>query len=312
MPKILVVDDDENLAFAISQRLRADHFQCFIAHDGEQGFAAAKQELPDLIILDLMMPGMTGYELCRRIRRDPQIYATSILMLSGLGDEPEIVHGLEEGADDYISKPFRVDNLLKKVEALVSKKNILEKLHPELGLPCTESLKRQIDHRLARDERVAVCYFDILYAAVFRKVYGTDAFGNAIKLAANTLKNLRDGMKMNDIYLGYMGGQHFAAVTNPEQFKPYCNTVASTFKQRVVALYRPIERQQGYIVYTDQHGREAKDNLMCFGISVVHNRYRKFQCARQMFDVLTGIKAKAENSATGGIFVDRRCEMKQT
>jgi PleD family two-component response regulator len=307
MKKLLIVDDDEQLAFALAQRLHADNFECVIAHTGEEGFAAAKRELPDVVLLDLMLPGVSGYEVCRHMRGDPQLYATPILVLSGLRGKPEIVHALEQGADDYVTKPFRIDNLLTKIETLVSMKDSLDRVHADLQLPGTDATKRQINHRLARDERVAVCYFDILHASVFRDVHGADAFGDAIKVFAESLKTVRDDMKLYDLYIGYLGGQHFVAVTTYEQFKTYCNTAMSTFSQRVVSLYRPIERKQGYLLYTDRHGRESKGGLMCLSIDVVHNHFRTFRCAQHIFEALAHVRKNAEDGREGGVFVDRRC-----
>ncbi|MCD6287867.1 MAG: response regulator [Candidatus Hydrogenedentes bacterium] len=306
MNKILIVEDDKQLAHVIAQRLGSDHFECILEHDGKNAFAVAKQEIPDIMILDVMLPRVTGYELCRRIRRDPQLYATPILILTGLGDEPEVVHALEQGADDHIGKPFRFDNLIKKIQALFELRKSLNHVDPCTGLPGMDAVKRQINHRLAREEKVAVCHFDVSHSSAFRTVHGPDQFADVIKIVASSLKETRDGMKLYDLFLGYMGGHHFVAVTTYEQFSTYCNTVSATFKQRVMPLYRPVERQQGYVLYTDMKGREAKAPMMCLSIGVVHNHFRVFHSARHMFEVLTQVKAKAADSLDGGIFVDRR------
>jgi DNA-binding response OmpR family regulator len=306
MKKLLIVEDDKQLAHVIAQRLGADEFQCILVHDGEQAFAAAKQELPDVIILDVMLPSVTGYELCRRIRRDPQLYSIPILILTGLGDEPEVVHALEQGADDHMAKPFRFDILIKKLQTLVAMRESLDRRDTETGLAGTDAVKRQINHRLARGEKIAVCYFDILHAPAFRTVHGSAQFADVIKTAANSLRETRENMKFYDLFLGYMGGQHFVAVTNYDQFTSYCNTVTMTFNQRVLPLYRPIERQQGYVVYTDVKGRESKAPMMRLSIGVVHNHSRRFQSARHIFEVLTQVKSKAEENPDGGMFSDRR------
>lgn len=307
MKKLLIVQDDMQLSSIISQRLRNDGFECLAATDGEQAFAAAKQEFPDVIILDAMLPRMTGYEVCRRIRRDPQLFAVPVLILSVLADRPEIVHALEQGADDHVAKPFRFDDLLTKVRALAAMKESLKRIDTETQLPGTDAVKRQINHRLARKEKVAVCYFDILHARAFRTVHGTNQFHEVIKVAANSMRDIRESLKLYDMYLGYMGGRDFAAVTDHEHYDSYCKDLIDMFKQRVIPLYRPVERKQGYLLYTDMHGREAKAQLMGMFAGVVHNRNRRFQCARHIFEVLAHVKVKAEQNPSGSVFVDRRC-----
>ena len=306
LPRLLIVDDDKELAQMLREILELNDYAVEAVTDGETAMQRIAAAPPDLMILDVMLPRVTGYELCRRIRRDPQLYATPILILTGLGDEPEVVHALEQGADDHIGKPFRFDNLIKKIQALFELRKSLNHVDPCTGLPGMDAVKRQINHRLAREEKVAVCHFDVSHSSAFRTVHGPDQFADVIKIVASSLKETRDGMKLYDLFLGYMGGHHFVAVTTYEQFSTYCNTVSATFKQRVMPLYRPVERQQGYVLYTDMKGREAKAPMMCLSIGVVHNHFRVFHSARHMFEVLTQVKAKATDSPDGGIFVDRR------
>ena len=106
MSRILVVDDDMDLAELVKTKLSSDGHEVFTIHTGDGAFEMAKQVKPDICILDIMLPGATGYQICRRIRKDPELYKGSILILTALGEEPEMLHGLEQGADDYLAKPL--------------------------------------------------------------------------------------------------------------------------------------------------------------------------------------------------------------
>ncbi len=114
--KILIVDDDENIAELISLYLTKECFETQIVHDGESALAAAVSFSPHLIILDLMLPGMDGYQVCREVRK---LAATPIIMLSAKGDVFDRVLGLELGADDYIVKPFDTKELVARVKAVL-------------------------------------------------------------------------------------------------------------------------------------------------------------------------------------------------
>ena len=114
--KILIVDDDENIASLISLYLTKEFFDCKIARDGETALQVNRDFKPDLILLDIMLPGMDGYSVCRELRRD---YLTPVIMLSAKTEVFDKVLGLELGADDYISKPFDSKEMVARVKAVL-------------------------------------------------------------------------------------------------------------------------------------------------------------------------------------------------
>lgn len=113
---VLVVDDEQTLRDMLEYNLRREGYRALTAEDGPTALAVARRERPDLIILDIMLPGMSGFEVCRALRRDLR---TPILMLSAREDEIDKVLGLELGADDYLTKPFGLRELLARVHALL-------------------------------------------------------------------------------------------------------------------------------------------------------------------------------------------------
>jgi DNA-binding response OmpR family regulator len=116
MKKILVVDDEPTLVATVKYNLEREGYQVATAADGESGVAVARAERPDLIILDLMLPGLDGFEVCRILRRE---MTAPILMLTAKTEEVDKVVGLELGADDYVTKPFSMRELLARVRALL-------------------------------------------------------------------------------------------------------------------------------------------------------------------------------------------------
>jgi len=112
--KILVVDDEKNIVDIVAFNLHKEGYEALCAYDGQQGLALALAEEPELILLDIMMPKMDGFEVCRRIREKSQV---PIIMLTARAEEVDKVLGLELGADDYVTKPFSVRELLARVKA---------------------------------------------------------------------------------------------------------------------------------------------------------------------------------------------------
>ncbi len=119
MVKILVVEDEETLLHNLADKLRAEGFTVVTANEGEAGLQKIRAEVPDLIILDIMLPGLDGLSICRMVRHDANTSHIPIIMLTARGTEVDKIVGLESGADDYIVKPFGLGEFLARVRAVL-------------------------------------------------------------------------------------------------------------------------------------------------------------------------------------------------
>ena len=116
---ILVVEDDEIVSKTIERVLRGEEFKVSVAKSGVEGLQAARRHVPDLVVLDVIMPGMDGYTVCREMRADPLLAEVPILFLTAkIKDEDKII-GFKAGADDYLGKPFNIDELLLRIRAIL-------------------------------------------------------------------------------------------------------------------------------------------------------------------------------------------------
>ena len=117
--RILIVDDEKDIVDLVAFNLEKEGFETLKAFDGEKALDTIRRKTPQLVILDLMLPGIQGLEVCRAIRRDPSTALIPVIMLTAKGDEVDKIVGLEMGADDYITKPFSVKELLARVKAVL-------------------------------------------------------------------------------------------------------------------------------------------------------------------------------------------------
>jgi len=117
--KVLVIEDDPDILEILDYNLRREGFEVFLAQDGERGLREAAVHRPALVLLDLMLPGIPGLEVCRRLRSKEATRNTALIMVTAKGEESDIVAGLELGADDYITKPFKVRELVARVHAVL-------------------------------------------------------------------------------------------------------------------------------------------------------------------------------------------------
>jgi DNA-binding response OmpR family regulator len=116
MANVLVIEDDATIASAVADRLRSEGFVVTVEHDGAAGFSTAERDRPDLVILDLMLPGMDGLEICRRLHANTTI---PVVMLTARDDESDMLVGLAVGADDYLTKPFSMRELVARVRTVL-------------------------------------------------------------------------------------------------------------------------------------------------------------------------------------------------
>ena len=117
--KVLIVDDEQNIAISVEFLMRSEGFEVVVAHDGEEGLARIRAHRPDLVLLDVMMPKLNGFEVCAAVRADPSLAGVRILMLTAKDRAAEIEKGISLGADAYIPKPFATSELVDKVKELL-------------------------------------------------------------------------------------------------------------------------------------------------------------------------------------------------
>lgn len=306
MSKILLVDDDIDLAELVKTKLTAEGHEVFTIHTGEGAFELAKKVKPEIALLDIMLPGVTGYQICRKFRKDPELYTMGVLILTALGEEPEVVHGLEQGADDYIVKPFKLEKLVEKIRFLGELLESTRHRNTVTNLPGTDAVKREVNHRLARNMSIALCYLDMTNFKAFCAVRGRDGQHKALKLMSKMLTSITRSIGVYESFIAHMGGEHFVVLLTLEDYKRFCSTLVSTFDRDVKQLYLEAEIEQGYVVALTKSGEHGHYPLMALSIGVCHNKYREFKSAKKMFEVLTQVRQMAIPKGKSAVFVDRR------
>ncbi|MEM9223280.1 MAG: phosphate regulon transcriptional regulator PhoB [Pseudomonadota bacterium] len=162
MPKVMIVEDEEPLVLLLRYNLEAEGYQVESCSRGDDAELKLREGLPDILVLDWMLPGVSGIELCRRVRSRPQTEHLPIIMLTARGEEAERIRGLATGADDYVTKPFSTPELMARIKA------ILRRARPEVVSSLLRSGDIELDrtshrvHRSAREVRLGPTEFRLL------------------------------------------------------------------------------------------------------------------------------------------------------
>src|SRR6266536_1623088 len=181
---VLVVDDDPDVSRFVEVNLRSAGYDVTVAVDGVEAIERALEIRPDLILLDVMMPGLDGFEVAQRLRRDPRTSSSSIIMLTAKALSADKVLGLSSGADDYIIKPFDPVELLARVKGTLRRAREMRALSPLTGFPGNIRIQDEIQRRVAEEMPFALLYADLDYFKAYNDFYGFVRGDRAIQTLA--------------------------------------------------------------------------------------------------------------------------------
>lgn len=304
--KILVIDDTVLMQRMISDILQTEDFNVIIAQNGEEGIIKVAQEKPDLVILDVILPGIDGFEVCKRLREDDSNNLMPIIMLTSQDDEEDKLQGLELGADDYIIKPFNPRELLSRVRNTLKRIGRNRLANPLTGLQGNLDIQSEVTRRLAKEEVFSVIYADIDNFKEYNDIYGFASGDNAIKLTSDIITNSVQTYGTPDDFIGHVGGDDFVILTVPECVDKICTGIVEDFDRRIISMYTEKDRDNGYIETEDRRGRINRYPIMTISMAVVSNKYRYFENHIRVAEVSAEVKRIAK-SIPGSVYIkDRR------
>jgi len=304
--RILIVEDDEKAAGVIAHHLGGSGHTCSIEKTGENVLDRARRGSVDLLVLDVMLPGISGFELCRRFRADSVLYTTPILILSAMANDEEVMHGLAQGADDYITKPFDVNNLVHRVEGLLHAHAQAAAFDGMTALPSAKVIKREVQKRVSRQEPLTLVSAEMMHLREFAYLCGTDARERAIRHLARALNLCGQGLVAEDFLVGHMGGGYFVCLLSYENAEAFCKRVQEVWDSHLPKLYESAGKKKAY--EDTIAGADSKKSipilelLMC----MTTREAKDFTSAQQMFEVVTQIRNSALARKAPGIHIDRR------
>lgn len=307
--RILVIDDDPDLLYMVKRQLELyGVYTVMTATTGEEGLVKARSEGPDLVIVDLMMPGMDGFEFCQRLREDRITYLLPVIMLTASGTQVDKIRALQLGADDFISKPFSPAELEARVAGLIRRFHHTRCCNPLTGLPGNPSIEQEISKRLARREPLACLYIDMDNFKAYNDKYGFEKGDEVIRLIAHLLVRCAEEVGRSSDFIGHIGGDDFIYVTSPECAAPICERLIELFDQAIPRHYTEEDRQRGYIEVKNRQGAIQQFPLITLSVGVAHNRLRPLESALQVSEIATELKSAAKKKTPGrsSYVVDRR------
>ena len=297
--KILVVDDTAFMVMLITKVLESEEFQVINANSGETALEILRKEKPDLILLDVVMTGMSGYDVLDALRQDFRYNLIPIIMLTGQTEEEDKLMGLEKGADDYIVKPFNNRELLARVKNTLVRLERSRGANPLTGLRGNNDIETEIQRRLTENVPFAVLYMDLNSFKPFNDVYGFANGDVAIKLSADIITDAVSEFGHETDFVGHIGGDDFIAISDIETAIPISEGVISRFDADILQLYTEEDQKKGFIVAKDRQGVEQKFGFIGMSVAIVFSDQHDITGTAYLAEVAAGLKKKAKAKAGG-------------
>jgi PleD family two-component response regulator len=286
--RILVVEDDFDISNMLRIYFQSQNYEVTVASRGEDGLGLCRQALPHVIVLDIMLPDIDGYEVCRRLRSNLRTSHVPIIFLTQKDERSDKIAGLELGADDYITKPFDIEELRLRVQGSIRRAQATNLSNPTTGLPSSKQIEERL-RSLMRQDQWALLYIGINHIDPFRDKEGFLAADEVLRDLAQVLGETADEFGAPDDFIGHRGGDDFIIVTSGEKGPIIRDRIGARFNASVGTHYNFIDRDNRYITVDDQ-----QHPLMSLAVGLVSPADGPFSDIREITEVAAELRRADE------------------
>ena len=295
--RLLVVEDDVDIGNMLKIYFSGMEYDVDVAVRGSEALEKTKQVLPHLIVLDIMLPDIDGYEVCRNLRTNMRTSHIPVIFLTQKDERSDKLQGLELGADDYITKPFDIEELKLRVQGAIRRSERESLTDPRSGLPSSRLIEDQL-RRIIRGKGWALLDARVNSFEPFKDVYGFVAGDDVLRFTAMLLGEVVDELGTSSDFIGHAGGDNFIIITTEEKAAAMKARIKERFDAEVLTHYNFMDRQQGFVQAPAADGTTTKVPFMTMSVGVVSPSAHSFADIREITELAA--EARRQDSATGG------------
>jgi diguanylate cyclase (GGDEF)-like protein len=305
--RILVVEDDLDVGRYLEVSLGVEGFEIVRAEDGWAAVASAVENPPDLVVLDIGMPGLDGVSVCEELRRHPRTSAVPIIMLTARIQQSDKLIGFGAGADDYVTKPFDPAELVARIHSALRRTRQLRDVSPLTGLPGNTAIFRELE-RLLGSVPFALVHADLDNFKAFNDHYGFAAGDEVIRATAGLLTCMLDDMPGTPRFAGHVGGDDFVLITSPDDAEALASRIVPGFDAMVMRHYEGADLRRGHIEVLNRRGDLRTFPVMTISLGVVRSETRSSSSPAELASVAAEMKNVAKAMDGSAWCMDRRVE----
>jgi PleD family two-component response regulator len=282
--RLLIVEDDFDISNMLQIYFSGQNFDVDVAPRGSVALEKTRHNLPHLIVLDIMLPDIDGFEVCRILRTNIRTSHVPIIFLTQKDERSDKLAGLELGADDYITKPFDIEELKLRVQRAITRSEQQSLTDPRSGLPSGRLIEEQL-RRIIRQQNWALMDVRINHFEPFSEVYGFVAGDDVLRFTGMLMNEVLDELGTPNDFIGHAGGDNFIIITAEESTAAIRQRLKSRFAEEVLAHYNFMDRDQGFIMAATQGGQVEKVGLMRLSIGEISPKEYKFADIREITEL---------------------------
>jgi CheY-like chemotaxis protein len=292
--RLLVVEDDVDIANMLKIYFSGQGYDVDVAYRGSNALEKTRHTMPHLIILDIMLPDIDGYEVCRSLRTNTRTSHIPVIFLTQKDERSDKLQGLELGADNYITKPFDIEELKLYVQNAIARSERESLTDPQSGLPSGRLIEDQL-RRIIREKNWAFLDIRINSFEPFKDIYGFIAANDVLRFAAMLFGEVADECGSSNDFIGHTGGDNFVMITTNAAAPQIRQRLKSRFADEVLSHYNFMDRQQGYILTPGSAGQPERSPLMTFAIGCVSPVTHEFSDIREITELAAEERRKDSN-----------------
>jgi diguanylate cyclase (GGDEF)-like protein len=296
-PRLLVVEDDIDIGNMLKIYFSGMQFDVDVAVRGSEALERTKQVLPHLIVLDIMLPDIDGYEVCRTLRTNMRTSHIPVIFLTQKDERSDKLQGLELGADDYITKPFDIEELKLRVQGAIRRSERESLTDPRSGLPAGRLIEDQL-RRIIRQSGWALLDARVNNFDSFKDVYGFVAGDDVLRFTAMLIGEVVDELGTTSDFIGHAGGDNFIVITKEAKAEAIKARLKERFDNEVQTHYNFMDRQQGFVNAPSADGTTVKVPFMTMSVGIVSPSMQSFSDIREITELAA--EARRQDTATGG------------
>jgi DNA-binding response OmpR family regulator len=266
--RILVVEDDLDISKMLRLYFDSQGYEVLTVMRGHDALEVCRKKQPNVVVLDIMLPDMDGYDVCRELRSNLRTSHVPVIFLTQKDERSDKIAGLELGADDYITKPFDIEELKLRVQGAMRRAQSTSLTDPVTGLPSSKLIEEQLKKLLIREDW-AILYVVINHMDAFIEVEDIVARDDILRFVAMNLNETVEAHGTSNDFIGHTSGNDFLIITVPAVSEPIKAAFTKRFDEGVPTFYDFITRQRGRVIYTDQDGNQREAPLMSLSIGVL-------------------------------------------
>ena len=267
--RILVVEDDVDISKMLRIYFDSQGYEVLIANRGHDALEICRRKLPNVVVLDIQLPDIDGYEICRSLRSNTRTSYVPIIFLTQKDERSDKIAGLELGADDYITKPFDIEELKLRVEGAIRRSQREALTHPVSNLPAGKLIEEQLKQIKDSSEPWKLLYFGIRNVTAFREVVGPIHVNEVIIFLADVMREAVEANGTMNDFIGQASDNDFIIITTPEAAPAICKIVTRRFDEDSKAFYPFRIREEGKITYKDIDGTTKETEFMKLVVGIV-------------------------------------------